>query len=277
MSSQKIIGILAETSVHVGAGQMFGAIDLPVAREAATQFPFIPGSSLKGSFREKVEQDSEEKAKQYFGSENSAAGIGVSDGRLLLLPIRSLSRLYCWVTCPYLLERFVRDLRLTGREWDLPRLQIEEEQAWVVVGKSPLILEEFVFNAVQKPDELNKIVEGICGLIAHPSVQDRLRKSFVVVRDEDFSAFAQRGLFVYARNSLDDETKQSKGLWYEEALPADTLLYTILFARNSEQDQILAQFIQEIERAPYLQVGGNETIGQGWTILCSDGGGEYES
>lgn len=50
MSSQKIIGILAETSVHVGAGQMFGAIDLPVAREAATQFPFIPGSSLKGPF-----------------------------------------------------------------------------------------------------------------------------------------------------------------------------------------------------------------------------------
>ena len=271
MSSQRIIGILAETSIHVGAGQMIGAIDLPVAREVTTQYPFIPGSSLKGSLREKVEQYSPEKAVQYFGSADSAAGIGVSDGRLLLLPIRSLSDHYRWVTCPYLLERFARDLQLTGRNLDLPLFAIEEEQAWVLSGESPLILEEFVFHAIRKPEELSKLVETIGSLIAHERVRSRLSQSIVVVSDADFSTFAQRGLYIYARNVLDDKTKQSENLWYEEALPADTLLYTILFSRNSEQDQHLAQFIKELESSPYLQVGGNETIGQGWTILSGLG------
>lgn len=271
MSSQRILGILAETSIHVGAGQMIGAIDLPVAREAATQYPFIPGSSLKGSLREKVEQHSPKKANQYFGSEDSAAGIGVSDGRLLLLPIRSLSDHYRWVTCPYLLERFARDLKLIGKQLELPKFEIEEEQAWVISGKSPLILEEFVFHSIHKPNELSKLVEAIGGLIAHERLQVRLSQSIVVVSDTDFSIFAQRGLYIYARNVLNDKTKKSENLWYEEALPADTLLYTLLFSRNSEQDQLLAQFIKELKSAPYLQVGGNETVGQGWTILSSDG------
>lgn len=270
MSSQRILGILEEITINVGAGQMIGAIDLPVAREVATQYPFIPGSSLKGSLREKIEQQSKQKADQYFGSAESAAGIGVSDGRLLLLPIRSLSDHYRWVTCPYLLERFARDLKLTGIEWDLPKFSIEEEQAWVLEGESQLVLEEFVFQSIAKREECSKLVKIIGGLIAHESLRTRLSKSLVVVSDTDFSIFAQRGLSVYARNVLDDRTKQSENLWYEEALPADTLLYTLLFSRNSEQDQHLAQLLAELEDAPYLQVGGNETIGQGWTILFSD-------
>lgn len=270
MSSSRILGIFAETSIHVGAGQMIGVIDLPVAREVATQYPFIPGSSLKGSLREKVEHQSQEKANRYFGSAESAAGIGVSDGRLLLLPIRSLSEHYRWVTCPYLLERFARDLQLMGKRVELPPFDIEDEQVWVIEGDQQLILEEFVFKAIHKERELTKLAEIIGGLIAHQRLRERLRQSLVVVSDADFSIFAQRGLYIYARNVLDDETKQSKNLWYEEALPADTLLYTILFSRNSEQDQYLAQLIKEIEDEPYLQVGGNETIGQGWTILSSD-------
>ena len=47
--------------------------------------------------------------------------------------------------------------------------------------------------------------------------------------------------------------------------------FILFFSRNSEQDQLLAQFIKELKSAPYLQVGGNETVGQGWTILSSDG------
>ena len=45
----RIVGLLAETSIHPGAGQSSGIIDLPVAREAATDYPFVPGSSVKGA------------------------------------------------------------------------------------------------------------------------------------------------------------------------------------------------------------------------------------
>ncbi len=44
-----LYGMLAETSIHPGAGQSSGFVDLPVAREAATDYPVIVGSSLKGA------------------------------------------------------------------------------------------------------------------------------------------------------------------------------------------------------------------------------------
>lgn len=47
--SNVILGLLAETFIHSGIGHTEGAIDLPVAREAATDYPYIPGSSLKGA------------------------------------------------------------------------------------------------------------------------------------------------------------------------------------------------------------------------------------
>jgi len=56
MHEESLFGLLAETFVHPGAGSSGGAIDLPVAREAATGYPFIAGSSLKGALRECARQ-----------------------------------------------------------------------------------------------------------------------------------------------------------------------------------------------------------------------------
>ena len=36
------------TPLHVGAGKGLGYIDLPIAREKVTNWPYIPGSSVKG-------------------------------------------------------------------------------------------------------------------------------------------------------------------------------------------------------------------------------------
>jgi CRISPR-associated protein Cmr4 len=42
----------AETFIHVGEGETGALIDLPFAREAATDYPYIPGSGVKGAFRD---------------------------------------------------------------------------------------------------------------------------------------------------------------------------------------------------------------------------------
>jgi CRISPR/Cas system CMR subunit Cmr4 (Cas7 group RAMP superfamily) len=42
-----MLGLLAETPVHPGAGRSLGVVDLPVAREEATSYPVIVGSSLR--------------------------------------------------------------------------------------------------------------------------------------------------------------------------------------------------------------------------------------
>ena len=42
----------ALSALHVGAGQGTGVIDLPIARERASQLPYVPGSGIKGVLRE---------------------------------------------------------------------------------------------------------------------------------------------------------------------------------------------------------------------------------
>jgi CRISPR-associated protein Cmr4 len=97
-------------------------VDLPVAREAATDYPVVPGSSLKGALLGFARQQSsngqermtEQVRHRIFGKSDNAGGLLVSDARLLLLPVRSLSSAYKWITCPHLLERFDRDQQRTS-------------------------------------------------------------------------------------------------------------------------------------------------------------------
>ncbi len=41
MNNTVLMGLLAETSIHAGAGQMAGVIDLPIQREAHTHWPVV--------------------------------------------------------------------------------------------------------------------------------------------------------------------------------------------------------------------------------------------
>src|SRR5438270_1213039 len=106
----------ALSPLHAGTVQGVGVIDLPIAREKGTGLPFLPGSSLKGTLRARC---SAQECKQVFGPDtievqtdsNHASSAQFSDQRLLLLPVRSLAGTFAWVTSPYVLRRFVRDLR----------------------------------------------------------------------------------------------------------------------------------------------------------------------
>ena len=44
----RLLFIQALSPLHAGTGQSIGAIDLAIARDRATGFPYLPGSSLKG-------------------------------------------------------------------------------------------------------------------------------------------------------------------------------------------------------------------------------------
>jgi CRISPR-associated protein Cmr4 len=266
----QIVGLLAETSIHPGAGQSSGIIDLPVAREAATDYPFVPGSSVKGALlglaRQSGKLDAAERDRVFGKAEsgNDGGGAGallVSDARLLLLPVRSLASAYKWVTCPHLLERFARDAR---RSHDVPaELGCEvAEGNYRGAGDGDLFLEERQFSRGDALPE--KLVETLGFLISHDKTCARLATQVVVLHDNDFAWFARYGLAVQARNVL-DEKKTSKNLWYEETIPADTLFYTLLAERQSDT---LAAVKQLLNNHPYLQVGGNETVGMGWFAVA---------
>ena len=276
MMKSAIIGVLSETSLHPGSGQTSGAIDLPVAREKTTNYPVIPGSSFKGALRDYAEQLSAD-ANFLFGEPDSAGVIAVTDARLLLLPVRSLNTHFVWVTCPYLIERYRRDCELAAISTPLPELPAVELRTGQALAEkqfdTELYLEELVFKVMQT--NLSSLVDAFSPLIKHESVRNRLKDSLVVISDDEFNYFASYCLAVNARNVLKKETKTSGNLWYEEAIPADTLFYALLISRPvGGQNEAINTVKELFKKRPYLQVGGNETVGQGWCAVSfiSDGG-----
>lgn len=256
-----ILGLLAETSIHPGAGQSTGFIDLPVAREKTTDYPVIFGSGVKGALRDLARQvhgAEDPQVKRTFGVQDSAGQLLVSDARLLLLPVRSMTGAFKWVTSPHLIERYLRDRERAGAPTDLKPPTVET-QTWLGRGEGPLFLEERQYqHAGLLPEHL---VELISPLIRHTITAGRLAERLVVLSDDDFNWFARYGLAINARNSLNDETKKSEALWYEETLPPDSLFFTLVAERDvGALDTLRGLF----EKAPYLQLGGNETVGQGW-------------
>lgn len=266
-----MIGLLAETPIHPGAGSDTGFVDLPVAREAATDYPVIVGSSVKGALRDLARSHwgpEDARLDAVFGKQDGAGDLIVADARLLLLPVRSMTGHYRWITCPHLLERHIRDRERAG-------LPVATESQPLVVergcyhgdGPEQLFLEERQFkHAADLPDDL---IAAISPLVRHEQTRQRLAKQVVLLADDDFAWFARFGLSVNARNVLDKVTKTSTNLWYEETVPPDALFYLLLAERQqaADNDGAIARVLRLFEDAPYLQVGGNMTVGQGFLAI----------
>jgi len=182
-----IIGMLAETPIHPGAGRSAGFVDLPVARESTTDYPVIVGSSLKGALRDRAREkwpdvsgddgktDLSPQVANAFGKQDDAGNLIVSDARLLLLPVRSLTGQYKWVTCPYLLERLDRDFKRSGLEEKVKNLQISKPDKGLALAADKakgLFLEEREFKITGNVD--SSVTEAIRELIPHKEAADRL-------------------------------------------------------------------------------------------------------
>jgi CRISPR-associated protein Cmr4 len=265
MTKPELIGLLAQTHVHVGVGQSTEALDLPVAREKTTQWPFVPGSGVKGAFRVWArEQAGLANIGDLFGKEDAdagndgnAGGLMFSDARLLLLPVRALNKAWRWVTSPGLLRRCQRDRERCGETvaWQVPTVA---QGKWLGKGEGWLGLEEREFEYAGSVDD--ELCDDLAGLTGESAgfVGDRL----VILHDDDFTWFARYGLPIMARNALDENKRVKRGaLWYEESLAPDTLLYLLLGERKAGS---LSRLSGKLSDAPHVQMGGNETIGQGW-------------
>lgn len=270
--SNAILGLLTETSLHAGIGQTVGVIDLPIQREAHTNWPFVYASSVKGSMRSLAEEkwDDKELVKKIFGPEMNhgtsnrhAGALVVGDARLLLLPVRSLTSHFKWVTCPDLLRRFLADCR----RLELPEnFKIPESIAKEVALVSTehdidfgLFLEEFPLELKRADKQLDAVITTIASLMGREDAETALKRQLVVVNDEVFSHLSRYATAVNAHIKIGETGTAQKGaLWYEESLPPDTLLYVPLVAHN------VIEQIQNLFEYPYLQLGGNETVGMGW-------------
>jgi CRISPR-associated protein Cmr4 len=275
--------------LHAGTGQGVGVIDLPIAREKATGLPYLPGSSLKGTLRNACED--EKKRTAVFGPETKdgdlhAGAVHFSDQRLLLLPIRSLAGTFAWVTSPYVLRRFARELQDVNLNMpaDLPPDPTTENQCVVaddcklIVDDSAVYLEDLDLTAQREPSA-KKWSEWIGQqLFADSEWQTFLTQRFCIVHDNVLTFLLTTATEITARIKLQEATKtvQQGGLWYEEALPTETILAGMLLAAPNgktgyDTDQIF-EIINECTGKP-MQLGGKATVGRGLcrVILAKEG------
>lgn len=274
--ASSILGLTAETAIHAGASSANHVIDLPIMREHNTGWPVVYGSAVKGAMRAKAEPLLEKsQVFTLFGPDTNnaadhAGSLLIGDARLLLLPVRSLTSQYRYVTCPDLLQRWQRDLKRAGAdpaELNLPK--VTGQTALVAQTTKDLFLEEYVFQC-QKHD-LTKLVSALANL-AGRSREQEISDKLTLVSNDQFALLCQAAIPVNARISINNENKTVKSgmLWYEESLPAETVLYCLVSAQKSRSakkqtaTELREVLVEELFKAPYLQLGGNETVGMGW-------------
>ena len=279
----RMIFLHALSPLHVGTGQGVGVIDLPVAREKGTGIPIVPGSSLKGVLRALV--DDETLRKKVFGPDTSAAhehagSVQFGDLHLLFLPVRSLRGTFAWVTAPFLLQRFVRDMGWLENGLTLPQPPaLPGEEACLVPNHPPsaLVIEDGAAKVILEDLDLNASKDATLAQWAAtlaPQVfpqdatwQNLFKERVCLVHDNVMRFLLDTALEVTARIRLDEQTKtvQTGALWYEEALPAETIMAgLVVVSPVKATNQEIQTVLQQVTQRP-LQLGGNATVGRG---LC---------
>ncbi len=257
----------ALTPVHSGTGQTVAVIELPVAREKATGFPMLPGSSLKGVLRSTL--DNQHSA--LFGSQENAGELCITDQRLLCLPVRSYFGTFAYVASPLTLARMKRNAEALGAKAllkNLPDVRDEDQTLCALctnsselVKNQTVYLEDLDLHAAPHP-----AAEEIANALAEALFPDDAKSfvnRFLMVSDQTFAYLCETGTEVTARIRLKEESKtvEAGGLWYEEAVPAETLFYG--FAAPARAGATLDAVLQQNGKT--IQVGGDASVGRG---LC---------
>jgi len=270
----------AVTPCHAGSGSALGVVDLPIQRERHTNWPMIQASGVKGAFRANFERyknnlSDEEKGKvneinkladSIFGTSEGTGYAGsssFSDAKILAYPMRSDVFPFVWITCPAVLKRLQKDLSFTGENIEKYKIpEVKENEAVLIKGSisGDVLLEDYEVKVSN-----DKKVEGFDAWFAGT---DRL----ILVSDEVFNYGVTNCTQIMAQIKIDSKTGTTAegSLRYQEELPSDTLMYTVIHwgdSKNTAEDKLKAdtikRFITEEVIKNHIQIAGDETCGRG--------------
>jgi CRISPR-associated protein Cmr4 len=297
--SAEICVFFALTPVHAGSGQSLGAVDLPIQRERHTAWPHIQSSGVKGAFRDWFQRyyeasgsnctDKEiqagELTQQVFGREEgsgskdsndnnsgktdgNAGAVVITDARLLAFPVRSNVAPFVWVTCPAVLARLNRDINLVSGKKCLPEIISCSSDHYIPIkgeDYGDVVLEDLAVspeNRNNSTEKINDIFTSICSQIS-----DRL----LLISDENFSFLVQCATEIQAqiRINQDTGTADDGSLRYQEFLPSDSILYSLIFfsgERTLSDKGLKSDIIKSCVKTSinsHIQIGGDMTTGKG--------------
>jgi len=232
--------ITAKTNLHVGdeSGSTFSVIDKAIQRDPLTSIPCINSSSLKGAIKEfcvnNLDEETSLNIKNLFGSDVDATGKAnhndsqkgsaiFFDAKLLLMPQQNDTDLFHYTTSEKVIELMNQKIAL----FDKKDKEAEKEKQNKKVEET-----------------LKKVKSKI-----------KYEKDITTVTFEKFKeSCSDDNLPIIARNVL--ENGESKNLWYEQVLPAETVFYAII--REDGED------LKNALNGKLVQIGANATIGYGY-------------
>lgn len=288
--------LYATSPVHMGAGQAFGLIDNPIARERHCEHPVFPGSGLKGAIRHRfhslpnwIEGDKGEKLlDRLFGPESQsstlhAGAISLGDAQLVAFPVRSVKQGYVYATSAHTLARAARllaQLGVTG----MPSTTLSALTAsQTCVANSELLngdklhLEAFEYiNTPAQADTLKDVARWLADNAlpagdAHAYFREKFARDLVLLADEDFNWFSKNATVVEPHVRINNKTGAADdgGLFYTENLPPETLMLGSLMASRERsgkgelQAEAVLTHVTGAINGQLLQVGGDATTGRG--------------
>ncbi len=219
--------------------------------------------------KEDKRKRADELAKRIFGmseaSKSQAGAIAFSDAKLMAFPVRSNLVPFVWVVCPALLKRLARDLELVGMDAKgLDSVAIDGDQYGLVRGElsGSLILEDLCLETMTG----NWLAIADVFKSIDPAIE-----RLVVIPDHHFSFLMETATEVQAQIAIDAATGTTKdgSLRYQELLPADSSLYTLVFfgeERTAETNKIVLDTLAGAvltAAATHIQIGGDMTLGRG--------------
>lgn len=258
------------TQLHAGKGSDVGVVDLPIQREIHTGYPIVSG--IKGAMRNEFQWGNDED-RNIFGApqdknEDKAGSIAITEAKVFLFPIRSLDRGFVWITSPLVLSRISTALKIIKKDELSNKIDdllkdLKEEKELSTFESGKVYIEEYTAET-KKSGQLKEIIEELKDIAPTDYLNKKILDNVMLISDENFSFFVKNATEVNARIRINSDTNtvdnNSGGLWYEEYLPQDTVMYSII--KELRDNNAFDQLKNKIEGS-YFNLGGNATIGKG--------------
>jgi CRISPR-associated protein Cmr4 len=275
------------TPLHTGASSQAGNM-MGIAREAHTDLPYLPSSSLRGKIRSILETLHPDEAGMLFGErlkgeqQPTEGEVWFADASLLLFPIASYSHQYVWITCPLWLSRWNRwlgntDIDALIKIWRNTLTQTKEEggksavtsiQSKSIYLQGALLKEQDIVT-ISETDPQTTCWEEFAKIPDGNGVLD-LQQKLVILGDGDCAALVETGLQREVRIALKEKIVDRGSFRSEESIPSETVLFFPWGFKPLNPDpeksteMVRQSLINTLDSK--IQYGGLEGLGRGWTI-----------
>lgn len=267
------------TPLHTGSSSQAGNV-LGIAREAQTELPYLPSSSIRGKIRSFLETNYSEYANEigtFFGekikdgSQPTEGEVWFADATLLLFPVASFSHQFLWITCPLWLSRWNRWLNdsnlaelithsktILGQEDKKVLANVSGKQIYL---QGAIVNESNIVKIDSKYQDCFKSIPDGNGIL-------ELDKKLVILSNDDCGSLVEIGLQREVRITLDDNKTVAQGSFRaEEAIPSETVLFFPWGVKPNKDETKTTNARTALNQTlnSRLQFGGLEGLGRGWT------------